>query len=85
MGVGAPPGLTVFNPSSDPFLVDWRSNLLVLAANKMKGSRDAITRLGDRLWEEWQEVRSVRSRCVPLSLLEQKLRGPRRSAYVATG
>ncbi|CAD7702119.1 unnamed protein product [Ostreobium quekettii] len=73
MGVGAPPGLATFTPSSDPFLGDWRSNLLVLATNKVKGSREAIAKLGDRLWDEWREVESAQLCYLVAGILPQPL------------
>lgn len=38
-------------------LDDWQENLAIITANRTKGDDLVITRLGDCLWEEKNEVR----------------------------
>ena len=37
-------------------LAEWRENLAIMAANRTRDDERVMQRLGDRLWDERQEV-----------------------------
>eukprot|EP00210_Caulerpa_lentillifera_P002975 g2840.t1 len=48
--------LSVFTPDHDPLLVRWRSTLAILIANRLPGFREMMILLGDKLWQQRNEV-----------------------------
>lgn len=43
-------------------LPEWRENLAILAANRTKGDEGVLTKIGDRLWAERNEVAAAQVR-----------------------
>ncbi len=43
--------------SGPSVLAEWRENLAIMAANRTRDDERVMQRLGDRLWDEQQEVR----------------------------
>lgn len=48
--------VNVFTPDYDPLLVNWRSTLAMLIANRLPGFREMMIQLGDKLWRQRHEV-----------------------------
>ena len=43
--------------SGGSVVAEWRENLAIMAANRTRDDERVMQRLGDRLWDERQEVR----------------------------